>query len=146
MLVLTLVNFLTYLLTHASLTYLRRYYKSRAAFLARSGSITAAAATTLFAVLPLLGSQMPALSSFGTIFVIVATVAFIYTMGFFNGLLMIIGPRRTRKDGALGEAGGAQPAKLDSEVDPSSWAAAGEMEGAGVELGAPPHSAVVEHA
>ena len=35
-----------------------RYYKSRAAFLARSGSITAAALTTLCAVAPLSGSKL----------------------------------------------------------------------------------------
>ena len=73
-----------------------RYFKSRAAFLARSGSITAAAITTLCAVVPLMGSEMLPLRQFGIIFVIVSVVSFAFTMLFFNPLLMIAGPMHTR--------------------------------------------------
>ena len=72
-----------------------RYYKSRAAFLARSGSITAAAFTTLCSVLPLAGSKMLPLRQFGIIFTIVSIVAYAFTMLFFNPLLMLVGPLHT---------------------------------------------------
>ena len=68
------------------------YFKTRAVFLARSGSVSASAVTTLCAVLPLVGAQLMPLRTFGVIFVIVAVVAFIFSMGFFNALLMVFGP------------------------------------------------------
>ena len=84
-----------------------RYYKSRAAFLARSGSITASAFTTLCSVLPLVGSKLIPLRQFGLIFTIVSIVAYAFTMLFFNPLLMLVGPLHTRRvtSGAGGECG-----------------------------------------
>ena len=100
-----------------------RYYKSRAAILARSGSICSASLTTLCSVLPLVGAKMlpvrarralsntrlggqprltarapprPQMRQFGTIFSIVAVVSFAFTMLFFTPLLMITGPLTSR--------------------------------------------------
>ena len=51
-----------------------RYYKSRAALLARAKSIGAAEITTLCSVMPLLGAQLQPLRQFGLIFTVVAGV------------------------------------------------------------------------
>jgi predicted RND superfamily exporter protein len=74
----------------------QRYYKSRAAILARARSICAAALTTLCSVLPLLGARLQPLRQFGIIFTLVAIISFLFAMGFFNSAMMIAGPLRTR--------------------------------------------------
>eukprot|EP00966_Prymnesium_polylepis_P130930 3028038-Prymnesium_polylepis.1 len=76
-----------------------RYYKSRAAFMARASSITSAGLTTLCAVLPLLASKLLPLREFGAIFVVVALVSYAFAMLFFQPLMMLAGPRRTRRAG-----------------------------------------------
>ena len=68
------------------------YYKSRAVFLARSGSVSASAATTLCAVLPLLGAQIQPLLLFGIIFTVVALVSVAFALGLFQSLMMVFGP------------------------------------------------------
>lgn len=69
-----------------------QYYKSRAVFLARSGSVSASAITTLCAVLPLLNATLLPLKLFGIIFTVVALVSVAFAMGLFNALLGILGP------------------------------------------------------
>jgi len=84
-------------LIHLSFAFLHsllpdRRYKSRAALFARAGSITAAAITTLFAVVPLLFAGMVTLQRFGIIFTVVTLVAYAFTMLFYNAMLMVFGP------------------------------------------------------
>jgi len=69
-----------------------QYYKSRAVFLARSGSVSASAVTTLCAVLPLLSATLLPLKLFGIIFTVVALVSVAFAMGLFNALLGVLGP------------------------------------------------------
>lgn len=68
------------------------YYKSRAVLLARSGSVFASGMTTLVAVVPLLASVIAPLRLFGLIFTVLAVVALVFAMTFFNAFLMIAGP------------------------------------------------------
>lgn len=75
-----------------------RYYKSRAAMLARTSSIVSAALTTLFSVAPLLASKLPPFRQFGFIFTMVTLVSVAFALGFFNALMMSICPLRTRLD------------------------------------------------
>ena len=72
-----------------------RYHKSRAAVFARGQSIASAAATTLGAVLPLLWAQLLPLRQFGTVFALVTLISLAFAF-FFLGILMVIGPLRTR--------------------------------------------------
>jgi putative flippase GtrA len=85
-----------------------RYYKSRASMLARANSISSAAMTTLCSVVPLLGSKIAPLRQFGLIFTFVTVVSFVFSIGFFNLLLMAAGPLKTRREalGASAAAGG----------------------------------------
>ena len=76
--------------THALMP--QRYYKSRAAYLARTTSIVSASITTLCAVVPLLWAKMLPLRQFGIIFTLVAILSLFFTLGFFGTLLMIGGP------------------------------------------------------
>ena len=72
-----------------------RYHKSRAAVFARGQSIASAAVTTLGAVLPLLWAQLLPLRQFGTVFALVTLISLAFAF-FFLGILMVIGPLRTR--------------------------------------------------
>jgi hypothetical protein len=68
-----------------------RYYKSRAAFLARCTSIVSASITTLCAVMPLLWAKMLPLRQFGIIFTLVAVLSLFFSIGFFGTLMMLFG-------------------------------------------------------
>uniref|UniRef100_A0A7S2BM76 SSD domain-containing protein n=1 Tax=Haptolina brevifila TaxID=156173 RepID=A0A7S2BM76_9EUKA len=74
-----------------------RYYKSRAAMLARANSIISAALTTLCSVVPLMGAKLNPLRQFGTIFTIVTIISTVFALGFFNAFVMASGPLKTRK-------------------------------------------------
>jgi hypothetical protein len=69
----------------------KRFYKSRAAVLARFISTACAAVTTALAVAPALFSVFAAQRTFAEIFFIVITVSFLFTMFFFIPLLMTVG-------------------------------------------------------
>jgi len=110
-----------------------RYFKSRAAFLARSSSIFAAAVTTLCAVTPLLWARIQPLRSFGLIFAIVSVISLIFALGFFNALLMIAGPgvdvihstavvplAQKPRPAALTDAGADANAEAEASTDSSS--------------------------
>jgi len=75
-----------------------RYYKSRAAMLARTNSIVSAALTTLCSVVPLLGAKILPFRQFGTIFTIVTLISLLFSLAFFNAFLMAAGPLQTRPD------------------------------------------------
>ena len=76
---------------------LHRRHKSRAALFARSGSVTAAAATTLLAVFPMLIAHMRPLRQVGAIVGIVTGVSLLFALLFFVACLMLTGPKRTRE-------------------------------------------------
>jgi len=75
-----------------------RYYKSRAAMLARTNSIVSAALTTLCSVVPLLGAKILPFRQFGIIFTIVTLISLLFSLAFFNAFLMAAGPLQTRPD------------------------------------------------
>jgi len=89
----------------------QRYYKSRAAMLARTGSITSAALTTLCSVMPLLGSKLMPLRQFGAIFTLVAFISYVFAIGLFNTFLMAAGPKVTRETSAPEEEETAAPSE-----------------------------------
>ena len=74
-----------------------RFHKSRAALAARTQSISAAAATTLLTILPMLLAHMRPLRQVGAIVGLVTIISLVFAMLFFAALVMVIGPRRTRK-------------------------------------------------
>ena len=95
-------------LTHFAFAYKHslmreHYYKTRAVMLARAGSVGASAATTLCAVLPLLGTTMLPLRLFGVIFSVVSLVSVAIAMGFFNALLAVFGPGEPLQKGSARE-------------------------------------------
>jgi len=100
-----------------------RYFKSRAAVLARSNSIASAALTTLCSVLPLLGGRLAPLRQFGRIFTVVTVVSFLFSYGFFNAFLMAAGSLITRTEGPRVDADDdaeIQDAQLVS-ADEAGW-------------------------
>ena len=113
-----------------------RFFKSRAAFLARAYSIFSAAITTLAAVVPLLFARLLPLRDFGYVFAIVTIVSLAFAVAFM-AILMAVGPLTTA--GGLKATGrGARP------VNPSGagWSLhvdLGEAHGAHDVCGAPRH-------
>jgi len=97
-----------------------RYFKSRAAVLARSNSIASAALTTLCSVLPLLGAQLSPLRQFGRIFTIVTLISFFYAYCFFNAFMMVAGPLVSRRGPHADDDIDIQSAQLES-ADAASW-------------------------
>ena len=80
-----------------------RFYKSRAAIFARTGSIISAVCTTLLALTPLLFSHLLPLREFGQIFFLVTLISFAFSIAFLTAL-MAIGPLRTRSGAPLNPA------------------------------------------
>ena len=74
-----------------------RFHKSRAALAARTQSISAAAATTLLTILPMLLAHMRPLRQVGAIVGLVTIISLVFAMLFFAALVMVMGPRHTRK-------------------------------------------------
>jgi len=72
-----------------------RFYKSRAALLARLPSVVAAALTTLAAVLPLLLARLLPLRDFGVVFLFVTAVSLVFSAAFLTAL-MLLGPQDVR--------------------------------------------------
>ena len=91
-----------------------RYHKSRAAVFARGQSIASAAATTLGAVLPLLWAQLLPLRQFGTVFALVTLISLAFAF-FFLGILMVIGPLRTRAGARAPRPAAAQGPYAETE-------------------------------
>jgi hypothetical protein len=114
-----------------------RYYRSRAAVLARANSVTSAAATTLGSVLPLLGANLAPLRQFGVIFTMVTLISYGFTMGFFLALLMLAGPC-SGEGGGCGAGGGESGGRADDgggsagEGGGSGSGSAGESGGEGL--------------
>ena len=75
-----------------------RFYKTRAALLARTTSVVTSGLTTLASVAPLLGSRLAPLRQFGTIFTTATLVALAFATGFFVAFLMAAGPKATRAE------------------------------------------------
>lgn len=73
------------------------FHKSRAALYARSQSITAAAATTLLTILPMLLAHLRPLRQVGAIVGLVTVISLFYALLFFAALVMVMGPSRTRR-------------------------------------------------
>ena len=91
-----------------------RYHKSRAAVFARGQSIASAAVTTLGAVLPLLWAQLLPLRQFGTVFALVTLISLAFAF-FFLGILMVIGPLRTRAGARAPRPAAAQGPYAETE-------------------------------
>jgi len=104
-----------------------RYYKSRAAVLARSNSIASAALTTLCSVLPLLGSRLLPLRQFGSIFTIVTLVSFMFSYGFFNAFMMTVGPLKTRPRVLNDAPSTAAAARDDADIQAAQLEVADEV-------------------
>lgn len=73
----------------------RRYYKSRAAVFARLTSTASAAATTIISVAPPMFASLIPLRTFSTLFLAVVSISFLFALGFFLPLLMVVGPLTT---------------------------------------------------
>jgi len=111
----------------------QRYYKSRAAMLARANSIMSAALTTLFSVVPLLGAKLYPLRQFGIIFTIVTCISTAFALGFFNVILMASGPLKTRKHGFGRDtrtAGASSPARKTALEQDDTAIQAAQLEAA----------------
>ena len=67
-------------------------------------------------MLPLLGSQLLPLRQFGIIFTIVTIISFWFAFGFFNALMMILGPLGTRANGAPEDTAAGTHATLSDDL------------------------------